>query len=200
MSVKEYTFSGIDKTNYAALYNFISGKKIRIKNIEGVGNDEQPSRGAPLYDERDDAGDDDEESSEDEDYDQANASKSSSSSEDIDSDDMGSVISDDSDLAEHRKKAGLSEKKTEKSEKKSDKKSEKSDKTKKSKDSEESSSKKRKSDTGKSSKDEKATPKKKAKKDPNAPKVCTCLFPFFYPSSRSSKQPLSRLLSFPSWC
>mmetsp|Transcript_15934 Transcript_15934/g.32250 ORF Transcript_15934/g.32250 Transcript_15934/m.32250 type:complete len:723 (+) Transcript_15934:271-2439(+) len=171
LSVKEYTFSGIDKTNYAALYNFISGKKIRIKNIEGVGIEEQPSLGAPLYDERDDAGDDDEESSEDEDYDQANASESSSSSEDIDSDDMGSVISDDSDLAEHRKKAGLSEKKTEKAEKKSDKKSDKSEnKKKKPKDSEDSSSKKRKSVVGKSSKDDKTTPKKKAKKDPNAPK------------------------------
>ena len=162
LAVKEYTFSGVDKTNYAALYNFISGKKIRIKNIEGIGSEVEPARGAPMYDEREDVGDDMDES-EDEDYDQANVSESSSSSEDEDDDDMGSVDSDDSDLAEHRKKSGATEKKAEK-------KSEKE----RSKDADEgSSTKKRKSDGSKKKKAEveKAKPKKKAKKDPNAPKV-----------------------------
>ena len=105
LAVKEYTFSGIDKTNYTALYTFLSGKKIRIMNIEGVGAaaDDQPARGAPLYNEMD-AGEEMGESSEDEDYDQAKQGGSAeSSSESEDDDDLGSVASDDSDLAEHRK-------------------------------------------------------------------------------------------------
>ena len=109
---KEYTFSGIDKTNYTALYSFLSGKKIRIKNIEGVGAEEKPSgRGGPapgMYDETY-GGEEMGESSEDEDYDQENPSgsdESSGGSDSEDDDDLGSVASDDSDLAEHRKKSG----------------------------------------------------------------------------------------------
>ena len=109
LAVKEYTFSGIDKTNYAALYSFLSGKKIRIKNIEGVGAEVQPARGAPMYDEMD-GGEEMGESSDDESYDQgkqaAGEESSGSDSEDEDDDDLGSVVSDDSDLAEHRKKSG----------------------------------------------------------------------------------------------
>lgn len=148
LSTKEYTFSGIDKSNYSSLYSFLSQKKIRIKNIEGIGGDEPTSRGAPMYDEMDDGGEEMGESSEDEDYDQNKASESESGSDDSEDDsDLGS-LSDDSDLAEHRAKAAPK------------KKSEKSKKAK-----EPSSSKKRKQD-----KFEKQSPKKKAKKDPNAPK------------------------------
>lgn len=148
-AVKEYTFSGIDKTNYAALYSFLSGKKIRIKNIEGIGGpDEQPdgrlAGAAPMYDEVD--GGDGESSEEDEDYDQANPSgeEESSESDSGDDDDLGSVVSDDSDLAEHRANAKKKAKASGKGKGKS-------------------SGKKRKESP-------KESPKKKKKKDPNAPK------------------------------
>lgn len=104
LAVKEYTFSGIDKTNYASLYSFLSQKKIRIKNIEGIGS-EEPARSAPMYNEMDEGGEEMGESSEDEDYDQAKASESEESSSDEDEDDDLGSMSDDSDLAEHRKKA-----------------------------------------------------------------------------------------------
>ena len=168
LSIKEYTFSGIDKTNYAALYSFLAGKKIRIKNIEGVGGEEQPSR-APMYDKMDEGGEEMGESSEDEDYDQAARSASEeSSSDDEDDDDLGSM-SDDSDLAEHRKKAGAPEKKkegkkTKKNSKDSDDDSE----------DEEAGGKKRKHDSG-----------KKKKKDPKAPKKPRSAFTFFTSEKRN---------------
>ena len=111
ISVKEYTFSGIDKTNYAALYNFLSGKKIRIKNIEGVGAPEEPASGGRAaargaYAEMDMGGVEGEDSEEDEDYDQENQSESEEISADSEDDDeLGSMASDDSDLAEHKKKS-----------------------------------------------------------------------------------------------
>lgn len=170
LAVKEYTFSGIDKTNYNALYSFLSGKKIRIKNIEGAGGpDDQAASGrgaggALMYDERD-AGDDMGESSDDEDYGSGDGSgESSGSDSEEDDDDMGSVVSDDSDLAEHRKTAKKEAKK--KKEKSSDagegKKESKKEK-------EKASSKKRK-ESSSSSKKAASPKKKKAKKDPNAPK------------------------------
>ena len=147
LAVKEYTFSGIDKSNYSSLYSFLSQKKIRIKNIEGIGSEEPGSQRVPIYDEMDDGGEEMGESSEDEDYDQSKASDSESESDDSEDDsDLGS-LSDDSDLAEHRKAA----KKSEKSKSKENSKKE-SD-----------SSKKRKTEGDKKS-------SKKAKKDPNAPK------------------------------
>jgi structure-specific recognition protein 1 len=152
LAVKEYTFSGIDKSNYASLYSFLSQKKIRIKNIDGVGS-EEPSGRVPMYDEMDDGGEEMGESSEDEDYDQNKASESESISDDDSENesDLGS-LSDDSDLAEHRKAAKASPKKEKSKSKEST--------SKKSKE----SSKKRKQDGDKKSRS------KKAKKDPNAPK------------------------------
>ena len=99
-STKEYTFSGIDKSNYAALYSFLSGKKIKIKNLEGVG--EEPEKpGAPRYDERMS----DDEESDDSDFDEDAPNSGDSDSDSDDDSDLGSVVSDDSDLAEHRKKS-----------------------------------------------------------------------------------------------
>lgn len=164
-SVKEYIFSGIDKTNYSALYSFLSGKKIKIKNIEEAGGEEESPRGAPMYNEMDD---DDEEESEDEDYDQQKASESES--EDVsggDDDDMGSVVSDDSDLAEYKKKAKKVEKAGSAKNKKKEKKSKGSD------DDEESSPKKRKAAGG-----------KKKKKDPNAPKNAKSAYMYFSSAKR----------------
>jgi len=165
LSVKEYTFSGIDKTNYSALYSFLSGKKIKIKNIEEAGGEEEPTRGAPLYNEMDE---DDEEESEDEDYDQQKASESESEdmSDGDDDDDMGSVVSDDSDLAEYKKKAKKAEK-TGSAKKKKSKKS-------KDVDDEEASPKKRKAVGG----------KKKKKKDPNAPKNAKSAYMYFSSAKR----------------
>lgn len=159
LAQKEYTFSGIDKTNYSALYSFLSGKKIKIKNIEEAGGEEEPtSRGAPMYNEMDE---DDEEESEDEDYDQqaASESESESGSED-DDDDMGSVVSDDSDLAEARARAKKAEKKKAKGKKSDD------------------SDKKRKAGGG----------KKKKKKDPNAPKNAKSSYMFFTAAKRAEIQ------------
>eukprot|EP00578_Thalassiosira_sp_NH16_P002941 CAMPEP_0181137534 /NCGR_PEP_ID=MMETSP1071-20121207/33756_1 /TAXON_ID=35127 /ORGANISM="Thalassiosira sp., Strain NH16" /LENGTH=835 /DNA_ID=CAMNT_0023224293 /DNA_START=149 /DNA_END=2656 /DNA_ORIENTATION=+ len=181
LAVKEYTFSGIDKTNYAALYSFLSGKKIKIKNIQGVGGPEEPSpgRGAsmPMYDERDDGMG---ESSDDESYDQDNKSGSGESSgsdsdDDDDDDDLGSVASDDSDLAEHRKSSGAIPKK-----KSSDEKKKKSSDEKKKK---ESSKKKRKEPSV--SPQRKPAAKKKKKKDPNAPKGAKSAFMFFSGAKRN---------------
>jgi len=189
LSVKEYTFSGIDKTNYAALYSFLSGKKIRIKNIEGVGAEEQPSRGgAPMYDEMD-GGEEMGESSEDDDYDLDNRSseEGSSGSDSEDDDDLGSVASDDSDLAEHRKKSGAPPKAKEpKEEKKKKKKKPKESAEEKS----TSSSKKRKEAS--SSPPGKKSPSagskksgKKGKKDPNAPKKSMTAYMYFSTAKRA---------------
>ena len=171
LAVKEYTFSGIDKSNYSSLYSFLSQKKIRIKNIEGIGNEQTASR-VPMYDEMDDGGEEMGESSEDEDYDQDKASESESGSEDSDDEsDLGS-LSDDSDLAQHRK-AAAKKSAPQKAEKKS-----------KAKDS--SPDKKRK-------KSEDKKPAKKAKKDPNAPKkvnqahLLYCTYsPFICPLTKAS--------------
>jgi structure-specific recognition protein 1 len=172
LAVKEYTFSGIDKTNYSALYSFLSGKKIKIKNIEEAGGEEEPtSRGAPMYNEMDE---DDEEESEDEDYDQQAASgseDSESGSEGDDDDDMGSVVSDDSDLAEYKKKAKKAEKK--KASGSSSKKGKKSN------DSDEE---------GPSPKKRKAGGGKKKKKDPNAPKNAKSSYMFFTAAKRAEIQ------------
>ena len=77
------------RSDYAGLYNFLSGKKIRIKNLEGIG-DEVVSR-EPVYNENEIYGLDDEmgeEESEDEDFD-ANAKDSADES---DSADDGTLI------------------------------------------------------------------------------------------------------------
>ena len=157
-ATKDYVFSGIDKTNYSALYSFLSGKKIKIKNIEEAG-DEEPTRRSAMYNEMDE---DDEEESEDEDYDQQNASGSESEdmSDEDDDDDMGSVVSDDSDLAEYKKKA----KKTQKA---------KATKKKKSKDDDTASPKKRKAGG-------------KKKKDPNAPKQAKSAYMYFSSDKREA--------------
>lgn len=38
-TTKPYIFSGIDRSEYASLYSFLSTKKLRIKNIKQNGND-----------------------------------------------------------------------------------------------------------------------------------------------------------------
>jgi structure-specific recognition protein 1 len=110
---QEYVFSGIDRSDYTGLYNFLSGKSIRIKNLQEnlAGAAEQA---APVYNEDEIYGgpdDDMEEESEDEDYDEKAAAEdqelaggSESEEIDVDDDDFGSEIDGelDSDLEEAR--------------------------------------------------------------------------------------------------
>ncbi|KAL3809701.1 hypothetical protein ACHAXA_009395 [Cyclostephanos tholiformis] len=181
LSMREYTFSGIDKTNYAALYSFLSGKKIRIANHEGAGvggaDDQEPAasgRGTGGGGGGDMMDDDGEESSEDEDYDEEGKSKEGSDGssgggdsdddddedDDDDDEDLGSVASDDSDLKQHRKNATAGKSKKGK---------------------ESPPAKKRKESPAK----KKAIPAKKKKKDPNAPKNAKSAFMFFSVAKRS---------------
>lgn len=108
---QEYIFSGIDRSDYAGLYNFLSGKNIRIKNLQETSAEVQT---APVYNEDEIYGgpDNDElgEESEDEDYDENAAAEdqeaagSDSGSEDIDDDEFGDEVDEelDSDLEEAR--------------------------------------------------------------------------------------------------
>jgi structure-specific recognition protein 1 len=152
---KEYVFSGIDRSDYTGLYNFLSTKKIRIKNLENIEAEEKGPQ-APVYNEDEIygiGGDDLDEGSEDEDYD-VEEKESGSSGDDMDSDDMGSEVDEDldSDIEEARK---ASKKKKNRSEQE---------------DSDEEAPKKKKKKASPSS--PKRSPKKqgKKKKDPNAPK------------------------------
>eukprot|EP00978_Attheya_sp_CCMP212_P018909 scaffold52289_cov51-Attheya_sp.AAC.4 len=174
-NTKEYIFSGIDRSDYAGLYSFLSGKKIRIKNLQSA---VEPGPTQPVYNEDviygTTAGEGEEgESSDDEDYgskDEASESEDISDGEDEDLD-MGDAS--DSDLEEARKKAkkGKGKKRAAESD-------------------EESSKKKKKTKTKKAApapSSPKKTTKKttKKKKDPNAPKRGMGSFMFFSSAKRA---------------
>mmetsp|Transcript_15908 Transcript_15908/g.44003 ORF Transcript_15908/g.44003 Transcript_15908/m.44003 type:complete len:800 (+) Transcript_15908:244-2643(+) len=106
---QEYVFSGIDRSDYTGLYNFLSTKNIRIKNLQEIGGVQEQA--APVYNEDEIYGGPDhemEEESEDEDYDEAaaaeDAANDSESDMSEDAEDFGSEIDDelDSDLEEAR--------------------------------------------------------------------------------------------------
>jgi len=167
---QEYVFSGIDRSDYTGLYNFLSTKNIRIKNLQEITGVQE--KAAPVYDEDEIyGGPDDEmlEESEDEDYDEEaaaeDAANDSGSDMSEDDDDFGSEIDDDldSDLEEHR-----GSKKKKKSRDNDD-------------DDEEdtTSAKKRK----KKAVDSPVT-KKKPKKDPNKPKRAQSAFMIFSNENR----------------
>lgn len=172
---QEYIFSGIDRSDYSSLYNFLSGKNIRIKNLQEV---QMETSSAPVYNEDEIYGgpdDDDEmgEESEDESYDEEAAAKDEEGddSEDDssqDSEDLGSEIDDDLDSDLEEARGGKKKKKKPVSDSDSD-----SD--------EEPTPKKRK----KSTKSTKASPKKKAKKDPNAPKRPSSSYLFYVNANRA---------------
>jgi structure-specific recognition protein 1 len=196
---QEYIFSGIDRSDYSSLYNFLSGKNIRIKNLQDTEVEMAPS--APVYNEDEIyGGPDDEmgEESDDESYDaKAAAADEPEGSDDMssqDSDDLGSEIDDDldSDLEEAR---GKKEKK--KPVKSDDEDDEDGDDDDDDEEEKEAAPKKRKP-SKKSSKDgspqkkakkekkePKAAPPKKAKKDPNAPKRPTSTYFFWMAENRS---------------
>jgi len=113
-SAQEYVFSGIDRSDYQSLYNFLSSKSITVKNIQEIAEE---AISAPVYNEDEIYGgpdDDMDEESEDESYDQAAADKdaaenaagdgSDSGSDDLDDDEFGDEVDDDldSDIEEAR--------------------------------------------------------------------------------------------------
>jgi len=77
---REFVFSGIDRSDYEGLYNFLSGKRIKIKNIE-AGNTRND---VPDIVEDDLTGDESE--SEDEDFGSDDADRSSSDEDTYDQD------------------------------------------------------------------------------------------------------------------
>jgi structure-specific recognition protein 1 len=196
---KEYTFSGVDRTDYTGLYNFLSGKKIVIKNLEGAGM-EEPGPSAPVYNENEIYGFDaeDAEESEDEDFDENEKnSDDDDESEDIDDDDLGSEVDDDldSDIEEARKNSGGSKKKKSSSEKKSSsipkkkRKVEKEDDEDNDSDDEEEKPQKKKKKVSSSTPKKSSSPapkkSKKKKKDPNAPKKYQTAYFLFMNKNRA---------------
>lgn len=184
---KEYTFSGIDRTDYTGLYNFLSGKKIVIKNLEGAAEDKGPS--APVYNENEIYGFDaeDPEESEDEDFDENEKGEDDDDdeSEDIDDDDLGSEIDDelDSDIEEARKKSGGRKKKEVSIPKKKRKASGEDDDDDEDDDSEDEIPKKKKKVASSSPASKKV---KKKKKDPNAPKKPQTAYFLFMNKNRAA--------------
>lgn len=184
-----YTFSGIDRSDYAGLYNFLSSKKIPIKNLEGTSFMDEPKvQRAPVYNENEIFGGpddprDDEEEEEDEDYDDAKPEEGDgeggdddddSDSDGLDDDEMGSEVDDDldSDLEEARvtknKKVNREDDEVE----------------------EDSPKKKKRSR-------EDSNPKKgKKKKDPNAPKRAMSAYMFYMNSNRDKFKEENPELSF----
>ena len=162
----EYIFSGIDRSDYQGLYNFLSSKNISIKNLQETSPEVVV---APVYNEDEIYGGPDEdlgEESEDEDYDEKAAAKdeeavgSDSDSEDVDDDEFGDEVDDelDSDLEEARggKRSRVDEDD----------------------DDDEDRPKKK----GKKSKA--SSPNKKAKKDPNAPKKALSAYMYYMSENR----------------
>lgn len=187
VSSRDYTFSGIDRSDYQGLYNFLSGKKIPIKNLQGDASflEDQVHSKKPVYNEDEiyggPVGGDDEEGSEDEDYDEdaeaagGEGSGSDDDSDEMDDDEMGSEVDEDldSDLEEARKTS-----KRKKSQKRgSDDEEEDPE--------EDSPKKKKKSKVGADGgSPKKAKAKAKAKKDPNAPKKPTSAYFYFCNAKR----------------
>lgn len=167
---QEYVFSGIDRSDYAGLYNFLSGKNISIKNLQDTGVEIAT---APVYNEDEIYGgpdEDGEEESEDEDYDEKMAAAereedSMSDSDEIDDDEMGSEVDDnlDSDLEEH--KSGKRRKTVESEE--------------------EDDGPKKKKKKSKKSEAAGSPKKKKGKKDPNAPKRGLSSYMIFMTENRA---------------
>ena len=171
---QEYVFSGVDRSDYAGLYNFLSTKNIRIKNLQEISGVQE--KVAPVYDEDEIYGGPDHElgeESDDESYDEAAAAEDAAndSESDImseDDDDFGSEIDDelDSDLEEAR--GGKDKKKKKKSRKDDD-------------DEDPTPKKKRK----KKEVVDSPISKKKPKKDPNKPKRAQTAFMIFSNDNRA---------------
>jgi structure-specific recognition protein 1 len=188
--VKDYTFSGIDRSDYPGLYSFLSGKKIPIKNLEQGFSMDDGNKVAkkPVYNEdeifgrvaADDDGADDEEESDDESYGKEDAAKDEGpgseddeddDSDEVDDDDLGSEVDEDLDSDLEEARSGTKRKSGEKS-------SSKAKKSKKSADSDDDND-----DDDEESPKKKVT--KKAKKDANAPKRGMTAYFMFMNENRS---------------
>lgn len=194
---QEYTFSGIDRSDYSSLYNFLSGKSIRIKNLQDSVMEVAAS--APVYNEDEIyGGPDDEmqEESDDESYDaaaaaadeQVAAGSSGSDSSIGDDDDLGSEVDEDlnSDLEEVR-----GNKKPKPAESDSD------DESLMAEEEEEAPKKRKKGKKNKAAADEEDEPKsKKPKKDPNAPKRSTSSYILWMGDNRSKIKEKNPEMSF----
>lgn len=119
---QEYVFSGIDRSDYTGLYNFLSTKNIRIKNLQEISGVQEQA--VPVYNEDEIYGGPDndmDEESEDEDYDEEAAAvdaaeiESDSDVSEEDDDDFGSEIDDDLDSDLEEARGGVSKKKKKKS-------------------------------------------------------------------------------------
>jgi len=175
-STKEYTFSGIDRSDFDGLYSFLSGKKIKILNSHDDLIQKSAAPDPNRYVLGDDGGAmDDEESSEDEDF--GSGDGESSSDEDISDgdDDLESGESDDSDLEDARKNATKQKASSTKKKKKV-----------------QSSAKRTRDDDASVS----TTKSKKSKKDPNAPKRGMSAFMFFSNEMRPKLKEENPDLSF----
>lgn len=221
-----YTFSGIDRTDYTPLYNFLAGKKIKILNIQETSDAMGGSTNYNEQDMRPTAADDDvnEDESTDDDYGGSNASSSESDS-DAGAESDGNVSEGtDEDLERARmeakrnknkekmKVAAQKEKESEKKQRKisvskSKKKTTDTDSDSDSDASEKKSSKKKLAAKGKkrsrdevsvSSKSTTATKKstKKKKKDPNAPKRAASAFTLYVKENRAKIKEQNPGLSF----
>lgn len=100
-TAKEYVFSGIDRADFDSLYNFLSGKKIRIINTQDALQESATANAMQQMEVED------EDSEDDEDF-GSNDESGASSESGSDSDDSNSVEmvpeDEDSDLEEMRKK------------------------------------------------------------------------------------------------
>ena len=187
-SAKEYTFSGIDRSDFDGLYSFLSNKKIKILNSAQGLMDEGgvfENNRANRYVLGDEAGMDDEDSSEDEDF--GSGDGESSSDEDMSDADEDDESADDSDLEEARRNAAKKNKEKSKEKSKPKFSLASSGKTKKPKEKEkqkQSKMKLKRSNDDISESGSKKNPKKKAKKDPNAPKRAMTAFMYFSNENR----------------
>jgi len=198
-SAKEYQFSGIDRSDFDSLYNFLSGKKITIINTQDAPAD-NPLAAYTLEQQDGGMGD---ESSDDEDFGSNDGENSSGDDDmsDAEEDNAAEMVpeSDDSDLEEARKRAkreaktssavappAKKSKKTAASPKKETKKKTaappKKETTKK--------------ETTKKEPAKKETTKKKSKKDPNAPKRPMTAFMYFNQNVRAKLKEENPALSF----
>uniref|UniRef100_A0A7S0TAB4 FACT complex subunit SSRP1 n=1 Tax=Pseudo-nitzschia delicatissima TaxID=44447 RepID=A0A7S0TAB4_9STRA len=172
---QEYVFSGVDRSDYTGLYNFLSTKNIRIKNLQEIAGVQE--KAAPVYDEDEIYGGPDHEmleESEDESYDEAAAAEDAADDSDSemseDADDFGSEIDDDLDSDLEEARGGKKKKKPRDDDEEEDD------------DLGESTPKKK-----KRKKKEAGSPtsKKKAKKDPNKPKRAQSAFMIFSNANRA---------------
>lgn len=130
--VRDYTFSGIERKDYAGLFNFLTAKKITVKNLQGETPFEEETSTVPTYNEDEIYGGPDEggaeEDSDDESFDEEAAAKDEAEAaaedtdEDIDDDELGSEVDEDldSDLEDHRKDSKKKSKKVAKDSKPDD--------------------------------------------------------------------------------